>query len=354
MDTAIQDRRKQEIEEIKGWNMHVVADLLGLRKDEQRKDMYFYPTETNASIHISFENGKWLFYDFGRKAGGSNIDLVMHIQKVGYKEALNLLRMWRQIVIERQQEQPAQPETTVLDTAVVNTASNLIQNTAETPPVVKPEKPAVEKQKTELIEVNYLPFVPLSLENYLVERKVLAKDVWSCGGVFVELIFKKADKIWKKQGIGLRIRNGKGLVVRTPEHKLNLGRTGVFWKRAYTSSLHVYEGMFDMFSGRHLNLFDPVKADLLCLNSVNNLSEKIIEEIKGYKKIFLCLDNDPAGKVATQRLVFSLLQESLNREVYVANFVGKDINEALIKSQKVVFAKMSIGQAVTPAREETK
>ena len=109
----------------------------------------------------------------------------------------------------------------------------------------------------------------------------------------------------------------------------------------------------DMFSARHLELVDPLKSDLLCLNSVNNLTEKIIEEIKGYKKIFLCLDQDIAGKTATQRLVLALLDEDLSREIYIANFAAKDINEALIKNKKVVFAKINVGQAVTPAREES-
>ncbi len=95
----------------------------------------------------------------------------------------------------------------------------------------------------------------------------------------------------------------------------------------------VFEGFMDYLSYLTLKNIQHSKVDVVVLNSISNLS-KAMDFIKSHQKIYTYLDNDEAGKNATQQI--NKLSSTHNcihidKSTDYANY--KDLNEWLCKTK---------------------
>ena len=90
----------------------------------------------------------------------------------------------------------------------------------------------------------------------------------------------------------------------------------------------VAEGMFD-----GLTIAEKMRNrlyDLIILNSVKNLNNKVIEILSSYKNIVLALDNDTAGKETENKII----RQIKNVPIHKLTFKAKDLNEAFVLKEK--------------------
>jgi DNA primase len=97
------------------------------------------------------------------------------------------------------------------------------------------------------------------------------------------------------------------------------------------SALAVVEGMFDFLSHAETGKkIVPEPTDWLVLNSLSFL-EKAMPFMNSYERVYLLLDNDPAGRAGMKRLL-SLSHRFLDLSDYYQD--SKDLNEKLMKEKK--------------------
>jgi DNA primase len=108
---------------------------------------------------------------------------------------------------------------------------------------------------------------------------------------------------------------------------INLGHTGIkTFAVAGSKSVSIFEGMFDFLSAIEY-CKRPPRCTAIVLNSVSNLS-KAMPQLTGATKIYSYLDNDDAGRKATQKMIdvgLNVIDQSKIYEGY------KDFNEFLNK-----------------------
>jgi DNA primase len=96
-------------------------------------------------------------------------------------------------------------------------------------------------------------------------------------------------------------------------------------------ALAVVEGMFDFLSHAETDKkIVPEPTDWLVLNSLSFL-EKAIPFMNNYERVYLLLDNDPAGRAGTKRLL-SLSHKFLDLSHHYQ--YSKDLNEWLMKEKE--------------------
>ena len=117
----------------------------------------------------------------------------------------------------------------------------------------------------------------------------------------------------------------------------------------HTEACLVFEGFMDYLSYLTMKNIQHSKVDVVVLNSISNLS-KAIDFITSHQKIYTYLDNDQAGKNATQQInKYSSTHNCIHidKSTDYANY--KDLNEWLCKTQKVEQAQ-KIEQQRKPSR----
>lgn len=249
--------------------------------------------EKTPSVSIHNKNGQWLYKDFGDGSGGSWIDLAMKVFNIDYKSVIQILSSDYSISVPSF----SRPAFEKKDHVTKRKNSMTIN--------------AVEDQINDkrLIE-------------YLKSRKITLIPSWLKQ---INYTVTKNDKEYINNA--LAIKNSKdGYALRSEKFKGNIGSSGYsFFKGANPGkNLIIVEGMFDALSANQINS----NIDILCLNSVENLNDKIIQAIKNknYKKVLIGLDNDEAGKKAVLKL------KTLNNSIEIKLKDCKDINDCLIKS----------------------
>ena len=114
------------------------------------------------------------------------------------------------------------------------------------------------------------------------------------------------------------------------------------------AAVFVTEGIFDALS------IIEVGAPAIALNSTSNVN-KLLNKLEAYPTtatLILSLDNDPAGKKATEELIAGLLR--LNIPYITADLLNgyNDPNEALVKDKDKFYAAVSEAQRKTSARPD--
>lgn len=125
-----------------------------------------------------------------------------------------------------------------------------------------------------------------------------------------------------------------GFEIRNPLAKIKIGKTDISQIKGTKNEMIVFEGMTDMLSFLQLQKLNSNQNNrtLVSLNSITNV-DRFISIHKDFDgKLFLCLDADKAGDLATQKL----LQEFQNKKVKdIRSFYGisenenKDLNDYL-------------------------
>lgn len=239
-------------------------------------------SETKASFKVSKVLNKW--YDFGIGKGGSLIDLVCLIQNCEFKEALAILEQ---------------------DTIA--------------PGYRYPKKQQSKKAKIQITTVE--PLDHPALIQYLKSREIpinIARRY--CSQVWY---------LWKNKPyytIGLKNHLG-GWELRNKYFKNSSSPKTYTIFQNNSEQLVITEGMFDFLSLATVDEDLVQNSDCIILNSLAfvNRTEPLIPE---YHRVMLYLDNDPAGKKATAKLL-SLYDHITDCSYAYKDYV--DLNEKLIK-----------------------
>ncbi|WP_159519769.1 toprim domain-containing protein [Sunxiuqinia indica] len=183
---------------------------------------------------------------------------------------------------------------------------------------------AVLKPKDEIKIEKVLPLKHPKLINYLSSRNVnphqaarYARQVYYSlkGSTYFAIGLKNVSGGWE-------LRNPYFKNSSSPKNYSLISRA--------KQMLSVTEGMFDFFSLLTLYPGLPLKSDFLILNSLS-FTERAMPVIENYSKTCLYLDNDPAGRKATQKLL-----EKVNGSVDLSGvYTSKnDLNEFLVSHSR--------------------
>lgn len=278
-------------------------------KDYGYYGMYRSPfrEDSNASLKVDYNKNLWI--DFGSNEGGTMIDLVMRMNNCSPHEALTVLEQ----AYARDNVGTYQRNDNPTD--FFSFQGNSSDNNA----------PAITIQKV-------VPITHKALVDYLSERGInidIAKR--HC----TEVHYSVNNKSFFAVGFQ---NNSKGWILRSEPFK---GCTSMDI-RTYRNvdnpkdTCLVFEGFMDYLSYLTLKNTPTIQNDIIILNSLSNLP-KAMNLLKEYKEIHTYLDNDEAGKKATQ-----VIKEScptvIDQSAKYAKY--KDLNEYLISTQRVQEKKL--------------
>ncbi len=96
--------------------------------------------------------------------------------------------------------------------------------------------------------------------------------------------------------------------------------------------LFVFEGAIDMMS--YADMFNNFNVNMLAQGMLHDAPlERFLEEHPGMKYIFFCLDNDQAGKLATNRLMKKYQEAGYEARDFSVPEKYKDMNEWLVATR---------------------
>lgn len=260
------------------------------QKENHKEAWYLSPIrkEKNPSFKVSKILNRW--YDFGLGRGGNIIDLVIEMNNnCSVQEAL--------LILDRN----------------IPSFSFQQQNTF-----------AVLNPRDEIRIEKVVPIQHPALSDYLRNRKVNPTEVAKFAKQ-VHYTLKNSTYF----AIGLENVSG-GWELRNPYYKNAATPKDYSFFSTSKNLLSVTEGMFDFFSLLTLYPGLPQKSDFLVLNSVSFIN-RIKNILPNYSKVSLYLDNDPAGKKATQQILADFHNSVDMSAIYETK---KDLNELLMASNK--------------------
>ena len=278
--------KKQKITCEKARNLcllQILAKLGHFPKKESEKEAWFlspFRSETQASFKVDLVSNRWM--DFGEMKGGTTIDLVCRILSCSVHNALDYLT-GNSVGISC-----IQPYTK-------STKENSIQ---------------IEKVKTiqHAALLDYLKLRKITLKT----ARLYCKEIW----------YRCSEKSYF--AIGLENHLSAWELRNKYRKNCNSPKTYTYLKRS-KEQLVLIEGMFDLLSLAELapNLLN--NADIIVLNSIAFL-KSIETHLKMYTAIHLYLDNDTAGRKATDHLMSSY-NHIIDCSHLYKNY--KDLNEFL-------------------------
>jgi DNA primase len=249
--------------------------------------MYHCPfrNDHNASFKVDYNKNVW--YDFGSNEGGTMIDLVMRMNNCSFCEAANRL------------------ERKYADVQVSSNADDSFS--------FQGDNPSTTIQ-------NIIPIVHPKLVAWVQERKIdldLAKQYCK------EVHYKNQSG----QFFSIGFRNDRGgYELSCPTgFKSCFSPKDMKTFRNDNDSCLVFEGFWDFLSYLAIQKVEKMKHDVAVLNSVANI-QKAMSFLKKHKAIYTYLDNDDAGRKATE-LIKSASQSVYDRSERYAGY--KDLNDFL-------------------------
>ena len=273
-------------ETARGFSITKALEKLGqFPSRESEKEAWFlspFRSETQASFKVSKTKNRW--YDHGMGKGGNVIDLVCLIQNCSVTQALDFLSEADPFFSFQQQELFEAPGDQHLDIREIH-------------PITHPAL------------IQYLQSRKISLDT----AKALCKEVhYSCRGK-------------NYFAIGLSNASG-GWELRNRYFKTSTSPKDISHNRNGHSKLIVTEGMFDLLSLMEIKPEIRNTHDLLVLNSTSFL-HKVELLADTYETIALYLDNDNAGRSASEKLITNHQKCKDHSEEYNGY---KDVNEWLL------------------------
>lgn len=272
------------------------------------KDYYFKTDNNKFSVSDSS------FYDFKTGRGGKIIKAVMEMEDKRWKEAVDFFKDFGKVII-----------TSDLKQEFAEKRENIDENTNN------------DKSETKIIR------------SILPNNKKLI-EYFESRGISKEVLKKNAKQIhYEAQGkryfgIGLENQSG-GYEIRNPMMKTKIGKNDItIVKGDKQDEMVVFEGFTDMLSFLQLMKDNgrENRRTLICLNSVTN-TDKFIGKILGFKgKMFLLLDGDSAGNLATEKIKNGFGEDKVKdiRQLYgIYEGGNNDLNDYLKKKHNLVNKK---------------
>jgi len=275
-------KRKINCETARDFSVEKALEKLGhFPKRTTEQEAWFlspFRSETQASFKVSKIKNRW--YDHGEGVGGNVIDLVSRILKCSIKETLDYLNNGITDFSFQQQQ-------------VFNKNEDQIDITKI-------------QELTHPVLIQYLNFRGITL----IISKRYCKEVWYRykGAQFFAIGLKNHKNGWE-------LRNKLFKNSSSPKSYSYLKKAG--------TQLIILEGMFDLLSLAVLNNSLLEVSDIVVLNSIDFVKD-IDKKIPKYESVHLYLDNDMAGKKATQYLIQTYNQVIDQSSIY-KNY--KDLNE---------------------------
>ena len=267
-----------------------IADYLNT--EEKEKDFFIHSpfrAEKTPSFKINPIKNTW--YDFGTGEGGTILDLIMKLENKDTKEAVKRLK-------------------------------ELAGDTTSNSFFSFPQQNTFNNQSNKIIDYEIKPLSNKALIKYLQERKI---SLQASKQHLKEIYYKVKDKTY----FGLAFENNsKGYEIRNKYFKGAVGTkdiTTIMNAEEKKKECVVFEGFMDFLS--YLTIKSSTNKDFIILNSVS-LVDKSIQIIKQYNHIFLALDNDNAGDIATQKII-EHIPGAIDVRGYYKGF--KDLNEFILQ-----------------------
>jgi len=239
-----------------------------------------FRNEKNPSFKVNSYKNLW--FDFGIGEGGDIIKLTNLLFKVDNSNALKIL------------------------------SNNHYPDHQKT----------VNSKDSKVLITNVKEISNIQLINYIESRRLniqLAKEYCK------EVSFKLNDKNF--YAIGFQ-NDSKGYELRCKYFKGSSTPKDVTLIKNNSNKLLLFEGFIDFLSWFSCNLFLTGKHDYLILNTLSFLN-KSKSVINGYNEVLLFLDNDKAGKRATDELIGTGLSKCIDMSGEYSEY--KDLNESLAK-----------------------
>jgi hypothetical protein len=243
---------------------------------------------------VDYNKNVW--YDFGTNEGGTMIDLVMKMENCSFHEAA--------FKLEKEY--------------AINPGSFSFQG-----------KPVSDEVKNEIPEItiqNIIPIIHPKLIAGVQERKI---DLNLANRYCREIYYQNKDK--KYFSIGFRNDKGGYELSSPPNFKGCISPKDITTIRSNSDACLVFEGFWDFLSYLTIQKVEKSKHDIAILNSVANV-QKSMDFLKSHKEIYTYLDNDEAGRKATE-LIQSLNSTVHNRSTKYAGY--KDRNDYLRQKSMV-------------------
>ena len=224
------------------------------------KAYYLSPLRTEKAPSFKVDINKNVWFDYGTGKGGKVVDLCMLLQSVNISGALKIL--------------------SGLDLG--NHSNSLSFHKQET-------------INTELEIQHIQPVQNKALIQYIASRKIPL----SIARTYLKEVYYNANN---KKYFALAFENDKGgYELRNKYFKGSISPKYYTSIKNNATSLNIFEGFFDFLTA--LVYFKTVQPnnDTIILNSLAFL-DKIIPELKNYKRINLYLDNDKPGQKAVESI----------------------------------------------------
>jgi hypothetical protein len=259
-------------------------------KDYGHYGMYHCPfrNDNNASFKVDYNKNAW--YDFGINEGGTMIDLAMKMENCSFHEAVSKLE--KKCAID--------PDSFSFHGKPVSGE-------------VKSDAPVITIQ-------NIIPITHPQLVSWVQERKI---DLGLVNRYCREIHYQNQSG----QFFSIGFKNDKGVyeLISPPSFKGCISPKYITTIRNNSDTCLVFEGFWDFLSYLTIQKIEKSKYDISVLNSVANI-QKAMDFLKMHKAVYTYLDNDEAGRKATE------LIQSKNSTVYnrSTKYTGyKDLNDYL-------------------------
>lgn len=261
-----------------------ILDKIGAKKIKQnnREVWYISPfrNETTASFKIDLSKNVW--FDHGKGKGGNVLDFIMVLYKCDLKEALRILD--NESFSFHQHILPFDTHKNFSTTQIIK---------------------VIDIQHPALIDYCNSRRLPLDLVNRYCKEIHYKNE----SRTYFVLAFKN-----HLGGYEARSKYFKGCLLSKSYTLIN----------NYAKKIIVLEGWIDFISLLCIYPMIEKKFDFIVLNSVSN-KESIHTVIKKYEKIYLSLDNDKSGDLATKYYLFNYPKKTKDIRYIFKDY--KDLND---------------------------
>lgn len=248
--------KKLDIKTAKQIPMYEIMEKLGLafQKEKGGNRWYFSPFRDEKTPSFKVNKNINQFYDFGTEESGDNINLIQKLKGFSTSDALEYISLLN-----------------------INTFSF--------------GKQALPKEETKNLSFTVNEISDPSLISYITtERGISLKNAKEyCSEITIDSRYKY-----------IGFKNDKdGYALRNSFHKRAISPVGITSEITGTKTLQIFEGFIDFLSFKEIN--QKRVSDYIVLNSLSNLKQAT-PHLSKYEKVEIFLDNDEAGRKATQEL----------------------------------------------------
>jgi hypothetical protein len=261
-----------------------------------------YREERTASFKVDTRFNTW--HDFGTGDRGNIIDLVLRMEGCSVQMALRKLA-----------DTPAYVHTG--NHADIQSDSSFFQS-----------KNILEETNPTTTILNILPITHPKLIEWVKKERKIDLDLANlyCGKIHYQ------NQSGKHFSVGFRNDGGGYELSSPPSFKSCISPKEITTIRNNSDVCLVFEGFWDFLSYLTIQKVEKTEHDVAVLNSVANV-QKAMDFLKRHQEIYTYLDNDDAGKKATE-FIQSVNSTVYNQSIKFSEY--KDLNDYLKGKKQVV------------------